>query len=1071
MKLSLRLWIPLLVLSAFSLLLVTLGFITYQQDSKALLADYERDLAQRLLSVQRSVQHSINEKRYELAAKRITTEALYGDLQYLALLNHKDEVLIATRFAWRGQPAENVLEGFSSHNNSLSRREKKRITTHNRLTQVMISYYPVDFPTPDTLRGTKVGTLVMAYDLAPGFERMYQHLETTVFGQWLVTLMLSLLLVWILNRNLSRPLRNLSAAVEEVEAGHYGVQVQISHKSEIGRLSEAFNSMSSQLLNSLNALKKAEQHERLILASTAEGIFGLNMEGECTFVNASGLKLLGYDNADELTGYPIHERIQHHRHNLTYYPQESSPIYRDCLSGRPVSSDEEVFWRKDGSSFPVEYHALPITDNEEIIGAVVTFRDIGERLRMQKAEQDATRMLQTILDRAPALISTKDLEGNVTFANRYFEVLNPAGPAAFVGKNIYELFPQEIADDLWRNDLIAQNADDGLEIEEVVDHFDGSRHTYLTIKFPLKNNAGNLFGTCAISTDITERNQREKLINLLSQALEQTPLSVYITDRDGIIQYVNAHCEITSGYAASQLIGKTPRVTQSGLTDEKVYKNLWNTILRAKTWTGEILNKRANGEVFWEKVIISPIQDKKGVIQNFICIKEDISVRKRYESQILHQAHYDPLTDLPNRMLASDRLDQALKSAKRHDNKVAVIFVDLDDFKKINDSLGHEAGDQLLIEATRRLRKCVRAEDTLARQGGDEFLVVLADLGTNDEAERVALEISDTFNKPFTLSGMTCLITASMGVAMYPIDGADAATLIRNADAAMYRAKEEGRNNFQFFAPQMNEHALRRLQIEQHLHNALQRNELEIYYQPLIGANSGRIVGAEALLRWTSPELGRVSPADFIPICEQTGLIIEIGDWVIQTACKQTQVWIALGLSEFYVSINVSPRQFRNRNVLSSIEKALENTGLHARHLEIEVTEGLLVRNHPDTHDVMDALTHLGVLIAMDDFGTGYSSLSYLRKFPFSTLKIDQSFVRDVVTDPEDRELVQATIAMARSLGLKIVGEGVEEREQYEFLREQQCNIVQGYYFSKPVTATEFEALLKADIEKPTALE
>lgn len=1049
-----------LVFGAFSLLLVLFSLIAHHREKAEIIAEYHQDVSFRMAWIQRAVQSEIDDGKWESVLQTIANAALYGDIKYIALLNDKNKVLYSTRFAWKDQFAENVLDGFSSVDNAEAQRKKVPVVRDDPVGQVLYSHYPIALPNPSGLRDNKMGTLVMAYDLTPGFEQLNHQMRANFLDQWLVTFGLSLLLVLLLNRNLSRPIRRLSAAVEQVQQGNYGIQVKVRQKSEIGRLSQAFNAMSLQLKTTLNALDKAEQHERLILASTAEGIYGMNLEGECTFANTACLKMLGYESQEELVGYPMHERMHHHFEDLTYYPESDCPIYRDCLSGRTVHCDSEVFWRKDGSSFRVEYHAHPIVENDEIIGAVVTFHDISERIRMEEAEKEALRMLQTILDRAPALISTKDLDGNVTFANRYFEILDARGPDAFQGKNIYDLFPEEVADELWKNDLVAQKADEGVELEEVVKHSDGTEHTYLTIKFPLKTKEGELFGTCAISTDITERNQREKMIRLLSQALEQTPLSVFITDKDGVIQYVNPHYVEVSGYSAQQLIGQKPSFNQSGATNRQVYQDLWDTILSGQTWTGEILNKRASGATYWENVIISPLEDDKGQLQNFICIKEDISHRKRYESQILHQAHYDPLTDLPNRMLASDRLNQAIKAAERHQKKVAVIFVDLDNFKKINDSLGHEAGDQLLIEATKRLQKCVRAEDTLARQGGDEFLIVLADMESSDEVERVALGISEQFSKPFTLSGITSLVTASMGVALYPDDGRDSAMLIRNADAAMYRAKDEGRNNFQFFAPQMNEHALRRLQIEQHLHGVLERNELEIYYQPLINAKTARIVGAEALIRWTNADLGRVSPAEFIPICEQTGLIIDIGDWIIQTACQQAQDWIQLGLTDFYISINVSPRQFRGRNVLHSIERALKATGLQAKHLEIEVTEGLLVRNHPDTLEVMSTLKSQGVLIAMDDFGTGYSSLSYLRNFPFSTLKIDQSFVRDVVSDKEDRELVQATIAMARSLGLKIVGEGVEEKEQYEYLRDQQCDIVQGYYFSPPIQASAFLELL-----------
>ncbi len=442
----------------------------------------------------------------------------------------------------------------------------------------------------------------------------------------------------------------------------------------------------------------------------------------------------------------------------------------------------------------------------------------------------------------------------------------------------------------------------------------------------------------------------------------------------------------------------------------------------------------------------------------------EVEERRNAERRLQHQAQYDSLTELPNRMLAIDRLSQAILSAERGDTHVVLIFLDLDDFKKVNDTLGHQHGDTLLVQAARRLRLAVRAEDTVARHGGDEFLVIVGGLRLPEDAEAVADKILHAFADSFDIGGSEVVVTPSMGLAVYPEDGDTPDMLLRNADLAMYDAKDAGRNTYRYFNQQVHDSSVRRLTIERRLRSALQRGEFQLMYQPLIATATRRLVGAEALLRWQSPDYGRVEPDQFIAVAEHTGLIVQIGDWVLRTASAQLRAWREAGRTDLRMAVNVSPRQFRGDRLLATVNECLSTHALPASSLQVEVTEGLLIRNQPEVGETLIALSRLGVGLAMDDFGTGYSSLSYLKRFPFDVLKIDRSFVRDVGSDPDDCALVIAAIRMGKGLGLSVVAEGVETDKQLAFLAEHECDLVQGYLFSRPVTADQFAARWLAQV-------
>lgn len=482
-----------------------------------------------------------------------------------------------------------------------------------------------------------------------------------------------------------------------------------------------------------------------------------------------------------------------------------------------------------------------------------------------------------------------------------------------------------------------------------------------------------------------------------------------------------------------------------------------------------ILVRRDGFEIPIEGSVAS-IQDGKGRSAGAVVVFRDVSTARAMSLQMTHSAQHDFLTGLPNRMLLRDRVTQAIALARRHGKQVAVLFLDLDGFKHINDSLGHATGDKLLQSVSRRLLDCARASDTVSRQGGDEFLVLLSELAQPEDAAIAARRMLKAVAEPHTIDLHELHVTTSMGVSIFPDDGTDAETLIKNADTAMYQAKESGRQSFQYFKPEMNARAVERQSIEEGLRRALIREEFALHYQPKINFKTGAIVGAEALIRWTHPTRGAVAPIQFIPVAEDTGLIVPIGNWVLRQACQQAQAWVMSGLPVGTMAVNVSAMEFRDKNFLEGLLAILKETGLDPRLLELELTESVLMKHAESSASVLQSLREIGVQIALDDFGTGYSSLSYLRKFPVDALKIDQSFVAQITATGDDASIVTAVINMARSLKLRVVAEGVETLEQLAFLHAHECDEAQGYFFSRPVPAQQFALLLVTGIRVPSTV-
>jgi len=562
-------------------------------------------------------------------------------------------------------------------------------------------------------------------------------------------------------------------------------------------------------------------------------------------------------------------------------------------------------------------------------------------------------------------------------------------------------------------------------------------------------------------SDISEEHKERERMRLFTTAFESTNDGVIITDLDANILSVNKAFEKITGYNSEEVQDKNPNILKSGRHDRSFYQSMWNSLEQLGFWQGEIWNRRKNGEIYPQLLSINKVRDETGQPSHYVGVFTDISKLKETESELEHLAHFDPLTGLPNRLLVHSRIEHAIERANRHNSKIAVLFIDLDDFKKINDSLGHIIGDELLKAMAKRLLNRIREEDTLGRLGGDEFVIILEDIGKSEDIGKVAHDIFDCLRRPFCLdSGYELYVECCIGISIYPIDGTNPTELLRDADTALYRAKELGRNNFSFFTAEMGEQAIENLQLETSLRNAIKNDELLLHYQPKVSLKTGQIVGAEALIRWQrNNEL--VPPFKFIPIAERTGLIAPIGEWVIHTTCKYLRHLLDQGLNVVEIGVNVSVQQFWHQELDAIVRDALEEYDINPRLLGVEITESALMEHPEEAMSRLQPISDMGVQIILDDFGTGFSNMAYLTRFPIDVLKIDTTFIKDIDTDPDAAKLVNSIIDLAKGLELNTVAEGVETENHLEFLRNHNCNEMQGYYFSKPVPAEEFETMLR----------
>ncbi|MGZ4992928.1 MAG: EAL domain-containing protein [Methylobacter sp.] len=687
------------------------------------------------------------------------------------------------------------------------------------------------------------------------------------------------------------------------------------------------------------------------------------------------------------------------------------------------------------------------------------------------ALQEKDNKLQTLGKRFAALMGAtpdavifKDSEGRLVVANEVAKQLFKLHDIDWQGKTNHELAslcPQLNA--MHENGFAIEHDPLGCAGGTIEDET-GNYWQFFMHNSAFFKEGGEYGGEVIIGRDKTELWLAEQELRISGIAIESQE-GIIVTDGNKRIVRVNRAFTRLTGYSAEEVLGKTPAILNSGRHDESFYQAMWEELKLEKSWQGEVWDRRKNGEVYPKWLTISAVADPFGQVSHYVGAFTDLSEHKDAEAAIHRLAFYDPLTDLPNRRLLNDRLELAMAVNARNRNCAAIMMIDLDNFKSINDTKGHHIGDQLLVEVAQRLKTCVRQGDTLARLGGDEFVIMLENLSKDDDiaaaqAQGVGEKILKAINKPYLLGGQKHFSSASIGISLFIDHEPGSTEILKRADAAMYQAKNAGRNTLRFFDPDMQASLEARMELEAELHQAITLDQFQLHYQIQVD-DSGHVLGAEALLRWLHPQYGLIFPDQFIPLAEETGLILPIGEWVLNTACMQLKEWSNDPVAkDLHLAVNVSGRQFSQPGFVSQLCQILARTGANATRLKLELTESLLMQNIAETIEKMQTLKQLGIRFSMDDFGTGYSSLSYLKNLPITQLKIDQSFVRDIIMDPSDAAIVQTIIGIANNLGLSVIAEGVETEEQRACLERQGCLAYQGYLFSKPVPLPEFESLL-----------
>jgi diguanylate cyclase (GGDEF)-like protein/PAS domain S-box-containing protein len=769
----------------------------------------------------------------------------------------------------------------------------------------------------------------------------------------------------------------------------------------------------------------------LILSTITDGILVVDTRGVVLYANQAAETLLG---RGPMIG-----------HSLAIPVNADKNSYLDINLIRPSG----LAWAEMRST-PLEWDGQP--------GYVIGLRDITDRKLTEMALQEREALFHTLAKVAPVGIFHTDPKGQCEYVNeRWCEITGLSAEEA-KGEGWTQAIYSEDKDHVfseWHKTALLERP---FAMQYRFQSPDGHIHWVVGQAEAERDATGTVLGYVGTVTDISSLKLNEQRLRQAAAVFESTREGVMITDAERRITMVNRAFTDITGYEESETIGNTPSMLRSGRHNAAFYHTMWATILATGHWQGEIWNRRKTGEVYPELLSISAVKNEDGNITHYVAVFADISKLKASEMELEFLAHHDPLTQLPNRMLLISRLEHGLEKALRDSKLLAVLMLDLDRFKDVNDSFGHLAGDELLQQVAERLSLRLRGTDTVCRLGGDEFTVLLEEINHPEAAARIATEIISALSEPWQLSnGIDVRIGVSVGISLYPDHGTTPEALMQHADTALYQAKNEGRNRFKYFSEELTRVARERMDLEWRLRQAVDKGELQIYFQPQINIADGRIIGAEALLRWHTNGGDLISPRRFIPIAEETGLISSIGAWVLRETCLIGKRWQEAGRPELRLAVNVSPNQFLYGDISETVADILAETDFPARYLELEITETALMKREAEAIEILTRLHGMGIRLAIDDFGTGYSSLAYLKMFPVDVLKIDKSFIDDIPNQRDDMEITATIIAMAKTLRMKVLAEGVENHAQLDFLKTQDCDFYQGYITSPPLPIKDFE--------------
>ncbi|MHC8366726.1 bifunctional diguanylate cyclase/phosphodiesterase [Pseudomonas sp. ZT5P21] len=834
---------------------------------------------------------------------------------------------------------------------------------------------------------------------------------------------------------------------------YFAAQLSKSHRLIRQRHTELAQEVEDRQTAELS-LVQSEARFRALFQRSPDPIWILRRSGICTDANAAAMKVFGFHDLSTFHRIKATDVSPHYQSDGESTTVKAHVMLQTALANG-VHRFEWLHKRADGTVFPAEITLCTVSlSGEPMLYAVV--RDISDRKQAEEALLTQKVLLQDIVDNAPSLIYVYDTEGKLRLCNRMFEQAAGFTFKEMEGKTREFYLPDSEAGILRENDIEVLSTGGILRFEDQLQD-NGKMHTYLTTKCLLRGAGGQPTGVLGISTDITEIKQNTEELRLAGIVLDNTADGVIITNARGRILSVNAAYAKISGFSAEESLGLKPGVLMSDKQDTVFYRDILKNLKITGFWRGELWNRRKNGELYPEWLTINTVFNDTGKVINYVAVFSDISAINQSQSDLERMSHYDPVTALPNRLLFHERLQHSLDLSLSYNQALAVVVIDLDGFKTVNDSLGHSMGDLLLQQAASRFLSCVRSEDTVSRLGGDEFALILNNLTHPTDAIIIAKKLLISLQEPFDLKGTSTLLTASIGISVAPHDSETVEQLLRQADTAMYGAKEGGRNGYRFYQPEMTLRAQERLNSERCLRRAVLNHEFEVWYQPKISLLNNEVLGAEALIRWRDPTQGLISPADFIPLAENTGLIIQIGEQVIDIVCSDIRRWTNLRIAHGVIAVNVAALQIDRSDFVETITSTLEAYDLSANVLEIEVTESLMMASPEHSKEVLSTLQSLGVTTAIDDFGTGYSSLAYLKLLPINSLKIDRTFISDLPHDPSDVAITKTIVELGHALGFKIIAEGVETEEQNRFLKEIGCDQGQGYLYGRPMPAADFE--------------
>ena len=825
----------------------------------------------------------------------------------------------------------------------------------------------------------------------------------------------------------------------------------------------------SQFHASQESLKALNVSLRAIVETSPLAIYLLTPKGTVTLWNPAAEKMFGFKEKDVLGKVsPLEPRGD---------KDETSRVRISVLAGQEINNFESARNRADGSTVEVSFSAAPLRDERnQIIGSLVTCADITSLKNTTRALDQQLHFMKELLEVIPNPIFYRAANGPYLGFNRAYEDFFGINRADWVGKTLAQMHPVEVAERCENEDAESLLTDNTQAIETTLVDRNGRSRNVVKQMNRFTSPDGKPAGVIGVLTDITDFRQAELALRATEgrfQALTESAMDIVtVLDRDGVICYQSPSVLHLLGYEPADMIGRS----QFDFVDRADVDMLRGSFQKlvdggAMDRPIEFQVRRRDGQMRILESIGKNCLDISAV-QGVIVNTRDVTDRRAVEDRIQHLAYHDALTGLPNRSLIQDRISQAIVYSERSSERFAVMFIDIDNFKNINDTLGHDSGDLLLRNIATRLKDSVRTHDTIARQGGDEFIVLLTELQGHRGATLVAQKILDTLRAPFDLGGALQHVSGSIGIALFPDDGVDASTLLKNADTAMFHGKALGKNTYQFFTPQMNIAVKRRAALESNLRAAVQNGDFSLVYQPQVDLNTGEIVALEALVRWISEESGTMMPGEFIPLAEETGLINELGSWVLKESCRQNKAWQDMGFAPRRMSVNLSARQLADKDFVKKLVDILAETKHDPQFLELEITESQVMRQGEGSVQLLNEIAGMGIHLAVDDFGTGYSNLSYLKRLPVGTLKIDQSFIRDITVDPNDTAIVVAIINMAKSLELDVVAEGIETAGQLALLRANGCAVGQGFYFSVPLSAKELEPLLlqRSFFEQPDKL-